>query len=79
MHSTSPTAVIRLRADAFAEWAARQQLETAGAVAEFIRVDRTTLSRVLSGEIVPGEKFIAAVLAASGLRFEYLFEIAEAS
>ena len=79
MHRTPTPTVIRLRADAFAAWAARKGLETEGAQAEHIGIDRATLSRVRRGEIAPGEKFIAALLAASGRKFEQLFEIAEAS
>ena len=77
MHSTSPTAVIKLRADAFAEWAEGEGLATEGAQAERIGVDRSILSRIRRGETVPGERFIAATLAASGLEFERLFEVAE--
>lgn len=79
MHSTSPPAVVRLRADALAEWAAREGLGSEVAQAERIGIDRSTLSRVRRGEITPGERFIAAILAATGAKFEYLFEIAEAS
>lgn len=74
MH-TPPTAVIRLRADAFAEWAGREGLETEGAQAERIGVDRSILSRIRRGETSPGEKFIAAALAAYDGKFEDLFEI----
>lgn len=79
MHSTSLPATVRLRVDAFTAWAGCQGLDSASAAAERIGVDRTTLSRVLSGEIAPGEKFIAAVLTATGAKFERFFEIAEAS
>lgn len=74
MHTPTPT-VIRLRADAFAAWAARLGLETEAAQAERIGVDRATLSRIRRGEIVPGEKFIAAVLAAYDGTFEEIFEV----
>lgn len=80
MHSTSPpTTTVRLRLDAFAGWAAGAGLSTEGEQAERIGVDRTTLSRVRRGEVAPGEKFIAAVLTATGAKFEQFFEIAEAS
>jgi transcriptional regulator with XRE-family HTH domain len=76
MHSTSPPAVIRLRPDAFAAWAQEQELPSESAQAERVGVDRATLSRVRRGVIVPGEQFIAAVLAATGKPFEELFEVA---
>lgn len=79
MHSTSPPATVRLRLDVFAGWAARTGLSTEGEQAERIGVDRTTLSRVRRGEVAPGEKFIAAVLTATGAKFEQFFEIAGAS
>jgi transcriptional regulator with XRE-family HTH domain len=75
MHRTPTPTVIRLRADAFAAWAARLELETESAQAERIGIDRATLSRVRRGEIVPGEKFIAAMLAAYDGTFEEMFEV----
>jgi transcriptional regulator with XRE-family HTH domain len=75
MH-TPTAAVIRLREDAFSAWAASRGLESASAAAEFLGVSHTTLTRVLSGETDPGEKFIAAALAATGSKFEELFEVA---
>jgi len=74
MPSSPTAAVIRLRPGAFAAWARSLGLETEGAQADHIGVDRTTLSRVRRGEIIPGERFIAAVLAAGG-KFESLFEV----
>lgn len=79
MPSTSPLAVIRLRAGAYAEWAAREHLGSEVAQAERIGVAQTTLNRILRGEVIPGEKFIAAILATSNAKFEELFEIVEAS
>lgn len=75
MHTQTP-AVIRLRADAFGTWASGQGLESATAAAEFLGVSHTTLTRVLSGEIKPGEQFIAACLAKYEGTFEELFEVA---
>lgn len=79
MHSTSPPATATLRAEAFADWAAREGLATEGAQAERIGVDRTTLSRVRRGDVRSSGQFIAAVLTATGGKFEEFFEIAEAS
>ena len=79
MHSTSPPATATLRAEAFASWAAREGLATEGEQAARIGVARTTLSRVRRGDVRPSGQFIAAVLTASGSKFEELFEIAGAS
>ena len=75
MSSTSPPAVIRLRADAFDAWAAGQGLGSEAAQAERIGVSQPQLNRVLNGSVAPGEKFIAAVLTASGRKFEEIFEV----
>lgn len=82
MHSTSTPPRIgtpRLRADAFAAWAERQGLPTETAQAERIGLNRSILSRVRRGESCPSARFIAAVLTATGKKFEAMFEIAEAS
>lgn len=44
--------------------------------AEFVGVSRAQLYRVLGGDVAPGEQFIAAALAATGAKFEELFEVA---
>lgn len=75
MHSTSPPAEIRLRTDAFDAWVASQGLASDTAAAERIGVSQPQLSRVLSGSVAPGEKFIAALLAATGRKFEQMFEV----
>jgi hypothetical protein len=74
MQSKSPT-VIRLRAGAFAAWAAGEGLLSETAQAERIGVSPTTLNRILRGVIVPGEGFIGAALTATGATFEQLFRI----
>lgn len=61
--------------DALALWADREELASEGALAERIGIDRTVLSRIRRGETAPGEKFIAVALAATGLKFEQLFEV----
>lgn len=75
MQSTS--AVIRLRTDAFAAWAAREKLGSEAAQAERIGVSQPTLNRILNGANPPGEKFIGFLLAASGVKFEDIFEVVE--
>lgn len=78
MQSTSPPTVIRLRAEAFAAWAASEGLASETAQARRIGVSSTNLNRILRGDVVPGEQFIAAVLTVTGVKFEQLFEICEA-
>lgn len=79
MQSTSPSTVIRLRADVFAAWAAGKGLGSEVAQAKRIGVASTTLNRILRGDVAPGEQFIAAVLTATGGKFEEYFEIAESA
>jgi len=79
MTSTPSAPVIRLRDDALVKWAERQGLPSETAVAERIGIGQPTLNRIRRGEVAPGEKFIAAVLSATGAKFERFFEIAEAS
>ena len=72
---TEPAPAIRLRADAWAAWAAGEDLASETAQARRIGHSQTTLNRILRGEVAPGEKFIAAALAATGMKFEDLFKI----
>lgn len=44
--------------------------------ADYVGVSRSQLYRVLAGDVAPGEQFIAAALAATGAKFEDLFEVA---
>lgn len=75
---TTPSPAIRLRLDVWNAWATGQNLASETAQARRIGHSQTTLNRILRGEVAPGEKFIAAALAATGAKFEDLFEIAEA-
>lgn len=75
MSTPSPPAVIRLRAGAYAAWAAREGLGSETAQAERIGISQPTLNRIRRESIAPGEKFIAALLAATGIPFEELFEV----
>lgn len=72
---TTPAPAVRLRAAAWKAWAARENLASEAAQARRIRHSQTTLNRILRGEVAPGEKFIAAALLATGMKFEDLFEI----
>lgn len=71
--------VVRLKHEAYAAWTSRLKLAGDERQAEYIGVSRSNLGKVRRGEIKPGEEFIAALLAASGKRFEYFFEIARVS
>ena len=71
---------IRLRVAEFRRRARRDGLTADGEIAARIGVHRITVSRMLKGEITPGQTFIAAVLAAfPEKRFEDLFEVPQAA
>lgn len=78
MGATASPAV-RLRADAWSERMGHLHLGRVEEQAEFVGVSRAQLYRVLARDVAPGEQFIAAALAATGAKFEELFEIAGAS
>lgn len=81
MHSTptAPPAIIRLRLDRFEEYAGRLGLATDKERADRIGVARSTYSRIRSGEIVPGERFIVGCLVAfPDAKFEDLFAVVSA-
>lgn len=74
MHVTHP--VIRLRAEEFHRRAQKAGLTSDTDIAERLGMNRTTVWRVLDGSIAPGERFIAAVLAAfPRIRFAEVFEV----
>jgi lambda repressor-like predicted transcriptional regulator len=75
---TAPIPAIRLRADTWTAWASSEDLASEAAQARRIGHSQTTLNRILRGKVAPGEKFIAAALAATGMKFEDLFETAPA-
>jgi hypothetical protein len=79
MHDIQVGPRVRLRGEAYAEWAAGAGLETEVAQAERLGVAQSSLNRVRRGTVTPGERFIAAVLAATGRTFEQLFEIVPAT
>lgn len=70
---------VRLRMDRFDARATALGLESDPAKAEYIGVDKATLSRLVNGGANPGERFIAACLARFGGTFEDYFEIVEAA
>ena len=80
MHSTPTATVIRLRTDRFNQRARELGLASNLACAEYIGIDQSTLGRIRRGEVLPGERFIAACLSSKFARsFEGLFELGEAS
>jgi lambda repressor-like predicted transcriptional regulator len=73
--SSHDRAAITLNRDSFF-----QAMRDAGialyALADHIRVHKSTVSRVLNGRTAPGEEFIAATLAAfPDAKFEDLFQV----
>lgn len=79
MSSTQAQATVRLKGDAYAAWMTRLKLVTEDQQADYLNVARATIGRARRGEIIPGERFIAACLAKFDGKFEDLFEIAGAS
>ena len=80
MHSTPTATVIRLRTDRFDVRAQELGLTSNLACAEYIGVDQSTLGRIRKGDVLPGERFIAACLRSKfAPSFEQLFELGEAS
>ena len=75
MHRKS-SHVIRLRKEQFRRHCGHLGLDTATAQATHLGLSKWTVSRLLNGEIAPGEHVIASALAAfPALRFEDLFEV----
>ncbi|MBB4962683.1 transcriptional regulator [Saccharothrix violaceirubra] len=67
---------IRLRREMFRKAKRLAGFPSDSAVAKAIGVHRSTVKRILDGEIYPGPAFIAGmIMAFSPLRFDDLFEI----
>jgi hypothetical protein len=67
---------IRCRPERFtAQELARYGWDSPTAAARDLGVSSSTLRRALAGETRPGERLIAALLQATGARFEHLFVI----
>lgn len=68
--------LIRLRKDRLRDLADSRGLKNDAALAAHLGVPQSTVMRLLKGSSSPGEKTIAAVLAAfPGIKFEALFEV----
>lgn len=71
-----PGASVRLRTAHFRRFAESQGLRTNGDIAARTGLERTTVFRLMQGEIDPGERIIATVLVAfPDRRFEDFFEV----
>jgi transcriptional regulator with XRE-family HTH domain len=67
---------VRLRHEAFTKSVALARFQSDYALAQAMEVNRSTVARVLSGELRPGAAFIAGALTAlSPLEFTDLFEV----
>jgi hypothetical protein len=77
MHrNESPT--LRLRSEQFRRHCRLLGLETATAQADHLGLSKWTVTRLLNGGIVPGERVIARCLVGfPNLKFEDLFEVVE--
>lgn len=70
--------VLRFRAEQFRRHCRQLGLETGAQQAAHTGLSRITISRLLTGTIVPGEHVIACTLHAfPALRFEDLFEVVD--
>jgi len=70
------TATIRLRHTQLAKYMKMTNLDTKRDLARRLNVNESQVSRILLGHCAPGEKFIAAILAAfPDLEFSDLFEV----
>jgi hypothetical protein len=74
--TTNTTYTVRVRADTFRKARALAGLPSDYGTAKAMGVNRTTVSRVLSGDLQPGATFIAgALVALEPMTFDDLFEV----
>ncbi|WP_158854419.1 transcriptional regulator [Saccharothrix deserti] len=67
---------IRLRTDAFTKAARLAGFRSAYALAKAMQVNRSTVARVLAGELQPGPAFIGgALLVLAPMQFHDLFDV----
>lgn len=80
MQTQTPPAVgLRFRAGQFRLYGKARGIVTDAEIAAATGLDRSTVYRLLSGGAAPGERTIAAILAAfPDRRFEDFFEVAAA-
>jgi lambda repressor-like predicted transcriptional regulator len=73
-HTVSSDASVKLRPEAFTREAlAELGWSSATAAARAVGVSSSTLRRAIAGDIAPGERLIAALIAGSGKSFDDLF------
>lgn len=69
---------VALRVGPLVKYRRKSGLSDDGKLAKAMRMHRITVSRVVSGEMQPGAKFIAGALTAfPDLKFEDLFEVTQ--
>jgi hypothetical protein len=69
---------VRLRRDAFAKIARLAGFPSDYALAKRMQVNRSTVARVLAGDLQPGPAFIGgALIALAPMSFEDIFEVVE--
>lgn len=81
MHRPAPpgTAAVRLRTAQFRQYAEAYGLSTESDIAGHTGLDRSTLNRLLRGDIAPGNRIVASfLLAFPDRRFEDFFEVEQA-
>ncbi|MFD7652872.1 helix-turn-helix domain-containing protein [Actinosynnema sp. NPDC059797] len=66
---------IRLRTCEFVQAARLARLHSDYALARRMEVNRSTVTRVLKGDLQPGPAFVGGALAALGKQFDDLFEV----
>jgi transcriptional regulator with XRE-family HTH domain len=71
------SARVRIRVDALERIATEQGLRSRYAVAQRLGVSQSTVGRVLDGESLPGNPFIAATMKRLGVPFDAVFEVCE--
>lgn len=78
MHAQTPTPTVSLRPSAFTPQALEQYgYASPTAMAKAIGVSSSTLRRAIAGEIAPGERLIAALLATELAPFEHFFTVSK--
>lgn len=70
-------AQVRVRVDALDRIATTQGLTSRYALAKRLQLSKSTIGRVLDGEQLPGNPFIAATLSAFDVQFDEVFELDE--
>ncbi|WP_018682219.1 transcriptional regulator [Actinokineospora enzanensis] len=68
-------ACVKVRVEAFRAAAHAAGHGNAAEIAAAMRIDRSTVSRVVGGLLRPGNQFIAAALTAFAVPFDDLFEV----